>query len=528
MKHRIFILPAAAVFCTALALGLSACGSGESASGSAGVPVPAAAAAGPQTSRKMNGIQKAKYDDSLVTDAVSMEERFQDKYGTEYNVSIHVPKILSDAPEARRLNQRILETWGELASTAQANNKEGMYESLSLAWKCHWNGSLLSLVVEEMRPGRYGTISCSVFHYDFAAEKQVEPAQALRRLNISEENIRAALSRAAAQDFDHAYGTSVLAAPEELAHLRAGTIASAADAVHALRFYPDPDGSITAFLTFFVPAGAGYIDKEVRVPLHWENAPLQAGYNGIAASVNDSGRVEVLFAKGSVNEHYQDMYGFVCGKTYPVSGCFSNYKKIFVGRMGPDYNPYLFLLTDQGAVEFVSLFKGTIYGKLVNSGPIFGLPALAGLSEIAGFEPGTGEGQSDTVFAVGTDGSRYDLAELVRERENCFPYSMSGSWGAAAPGNRADYAMELSNNGLLAEIRFRDSGNGYSAGYSGILDYMGMDETGMIYGYTLTGPDGNILTGSLSLLPREKTLRAGTAGGDDLLKTDGYLQMNRI
>lgn len=56
----------------------------------------------------------------------------------------------------------------------------------------------------------------------------------------------------------------------------------------------------------------------------------------------------------------------------------------------------------------------------------------------------------------------------------------------------------------------------------------GMDETGLLYGYTLTGPDGNDLYGTFSLLPRYGTLRTGIVGGENLFETTGYLEFEEV
>lgn len=61
-----------------------------------------------------------------------------------------------------------------------------------------------------------------------------------------------------------------------------------------------------------------------------------------------------------------------------------------------------------------------------------------------------------------------------------------------------------------------------------MLDCLGMDEIRSALRYTLTGPDGNDLYGTFSLLPRYGTLRAGIIGGENLFETTGYLEFEEV
>lgn len=472
------------------------------------------------------------YDNHLITDAVSVEDCFQDEYGVEYKVSIHIPKLRADAPEAQLLNREIMDTWGDLAAKTQEEYEDNFRMGLSLTWESHWNDSLLSLVIVEDRPDE--SVSYSVFHYDFDAEERVSSSQILERMNIKEEELRTAFCRTAAQDFDYIVAGGMAGPPQEMALLRAKTLAEAADAVHDPNVYPNADGSITAFLNFFVPAGAGYAQWEEKVTLNWKTKPLSFATNGIVASVNADGTVEIYFEEGSIQEKYQELYGFECGRTYSVSGCFSNYEQLFVCTMGPDYNPYLFLRTDQNTVEVVRVFGGTYFGKLVNSGPLYGLSASEDMAddfpEFVDFGPAPDENGFATVFAIAKDGRRYDLAAFIDTAENSFPYDLGGSWGTSITGSGGevtDYMIAVLNDNPIRELIFVESSEDYYIEYNGILGYMGMDETGMIYGYTLTGPDGNELVGALSLLPLGDSLQVRVAGGEDLLDGTDYLELQK-
>ncbi len=542
--NKKFVLLLSALLCMVLVLSMSACGKQDNTQYENGssdsqvqtteeVEKPVADKfAHPAADKTDDTASEHIYDNRLITDAVSLEDSFQDEYGVEYKVSVHIPKLQSDAPEAQLLNREIMDTWGDLAIKTQEEYADNFRRGISLTWESHWNDSLLSLVMVEDRPD--ASVSYSVFHYDFDTEERLSSSQVLERMNIKEEELRTAFCRAAAQDFDYIFAGGMAGPPEEMALLRAKTLAEAADAVHDPDIYPNGDGSITAFLNFFVPAGAGYGQWEEKVSLDWKMEPLEISSNGIAASVNADGRIEICFEEGSIREEYQELYGFEYGRTYSVSGCFSNYEQLFLCTMGPDYNPYLFLRTDQNTIEVVRIFGGTYFGRLVNSGPLYGLltseDVTGDVPEFVDFGPAPDENGFATVFAIAKDGRRYDLAAFIDTAENSFPFDLGGSWGTSitrTDGEVIDYTIAILNDNSIRELIFVESGEDYYVEYSGILGYMGMDETGMIYGYTLTGPDGNELVGALSLLPLGESLQVRVVGGEDLLDGTDYLELEK-
>lgn len=80
----------------------------------------------------------------------------------------------------------------------------------------------------------------------------------------------------------------------------------------------------------------------------------------------------------------------------------------------------------------------------------------------------------------------------------------------------------------MGEFVFTESGEGYNVEYDGFLDYLGTDETGLLYGYKVTGPDGNDVTGTFTFLPRYGVLRVGIAGGVEWFDVGGYLDFDEV
>lgn len=474
--------------------------------------------------------QAAQYDDSLIAEAVSLDTGFPNEYGDTCRVSVHLPQLLSDG--AKALNQRILDIWGDLAEKTP-EDFAGEKLAVTVGWESHWSGSLLSLVIMEERPDT--SAAYWVFHYDFAQEQERSAGELLNRLNIPEDTLRSALCRAAASDFDKIFADGRASAPEELALCRAKTLAMASDAAQELQFYPNEDGSLTAYLDVCTPIGAGWSVWEVNVPLTRKAAPLRAEDRGVAATLRVDGTVEIVFEKGSVSESLLETHGFECGKSYPIDGCYGKYQKLFVGSVGADGDPCLFLLTDTNTVEFIRLLDGFRFGKLVNHGPLYGVGVPEGLHadppKVVDFEAGAGA-RAATVFAVMDDGSRCDLAEAVNAGGTLCPYDLSGSWEAAVTqpdGVVTEYSMQIRPDGSLPELTLTETvpDAGVSVSYTGDLAYMGMDGTGMLYGCTVTGPDGNDVVGTLSLLPQGDTMTAVSVGGDRLFDVPNGLSFVR-
>ena len=490
-----------------LSLPLTACGAKSSGSGK----IPGGTEL---TNEPSASTDEVAYSDRLLEEYCAIDTVVRNEDG-EFPVSIHIPQLKSDAEQAVALNRQLAAAWNGFLTADGKVNETAVTGDLSITWESRWNDSLVSLIITERLMDEQTT---SVFHYDFYEEQQYGGAQLLRRMNLSDEAFTTAVCRAAAREFDAIDYAEESTDARYL--LRAQTLANAADTVHEPTFYPDSESALTVYVPFAVPAGAGYCEKALHAALSEPITPLHADADGTVAELSADGTVSVMFS-GESSGKYAEQYGFVCGKAYPVSGCFGSYTKLFVGSLGPDYNPYLFLLTDSGTAEFVRLFGGAHFGRMACGGPLYGVTGIADFVS----------GES-TVYAVGADGARHDLADAVSRAENAFPQALSGTWSGTQYGENGDvteYTLDIQPNGRMVECTFYENvpdGNIHVA-YTGLLGLVGMDETGLVCGYTLTGPDGNDLVGAVSLLPQSDTLLVQPVGGDALLDASDRLEFLR-
>lgn len=236
--HRSLFRALSALLCLVLCTQLTACGQKDTFSPASG----------------------KRYDDSLISEAISKEGSFTDEHGQEWDYSYHIPQLADDTTDAESINKAIMnilssDAQATLSSSSVTKMPETHYADIS--WQSHWNGSLLSLSLH-LTGWASDIASYEVYHYDFASGRRLTNAQVLDRFDVSREDFIAALRCAAAQAYDTVYapwGVPELSPDDEnfgpmcidLASVRAWTIAEENYELDNLRFYLEQDGSFTAF-----------------------------------------------------------------------------------------------------------------------------------------------------------------------------------------------------------------------------------------------------------------------------------------
>ena len=500
-QHRIFFQALSALLCLVLCTQLTACGQKDTFSPASG----------------------KRYDNSLITEVLSEEGTFTDEYDQDWDYSYHIPQLEADTPDAEKINAQIMTVYGDdvrssLVDAAVPKMPETYYESVS--WQSHWNESLLSLSIKAQSWGGIMT-DYQVYHFDFASGKQLTNTQLLDRFEIDEDNFIAALRRAAAQSFDSIYApwdTPGLSPDSEnfgsmcieLASMRAWTIAEENYELDNLRFYPEQDGSFTAFQPVGSLAGAGQCCEELHVQPgakeRHSSAP-QSEYAFVTAHLTDDGAA-VRFTRHEDgrfdSEEYRPYVGFSYNTDYPIAACYGEYQDIFVGTFGNGMAPYVFLLTKGGTVEYADIFGGFDNGFLCSGGPLYGL------HDIARFENGEREGGYEegyqTVYAVDQNGDRYDLAGRITPMANAMPFPVTGDWyaevrhGVEGGGSyTSSYFLSFSKNGFTSIENFMEDMEDLSIDYGGYCTYLGMTEQGMIYLFNLYNSNGDVRDGTFLL-----------------------------
>lgn len=500
--HRSLFRALSALLCLVLCTQLTACGQKDTFSPASG----------------------KRYDDSLITEAISKEGSFTDEHGQEWDYSYHIPQLADDTADAESINKAIMNILsGDAQATLSSSSVTKMPEThyADISWQSHWNGSLLSLSLH-LTGWASDIVSYEVYHYDFASGRRLTNAQLLDRFEIDVDDFTAALRRAAAQTFDSIYApwnTPGLSSDSEnfgsmcieLASMRAWTIAEGNYELDTLLFYLDGDNSFTAFQPVGSVAGANWYYREMSgqiVPNEWADGKApRSDYSFVSAVLTGEGAA-IRFTRHEDgmfdSEEYRPFVGFSYNTDYPIAACYGEYQDIFVGTFGNGMAPYVFLLTKGGTVEYADIFGGLESGLLCSGGPLYGL------HDIARFENGEREGGYEegyqTVYAVDQNGERYDLAGRITPMANAMPFPVTGDWyaevrhGVDGGGSyTSGYFLSFSENGFTSIENFMEDMEDLSIDYGGYCTYLGMTEQGMIYRFNLYNSNGDVRGGTFLL-----------------------------
>lgn len=461
------------------------------------------------------------YDDSLISELYSEEGEYTDAENNTLSYCYHVPQIVSETAVAAALNAEIADKFGALVQE-QKSMMAGRVSltCFSVTWKSYWNDSLLCLVLTSEMDG--DLTDYAVYSYDFFGGKRLTSEDLLAREGLSTQEFVMAARRTAANYFDGLYrdalsgsmgGADFIAS---YAERRAWTLSD--ENINAeMRLYLD-GGALHMIVPVGSFAGAASYDADIAVDLSARETVERTAQDSFVKARLSGGSLTVSFEKTADSAWYAENFRFDYGTAYPVAGLYSDYTDVFVGSVGQGYFPYVFLLTKEGAVEYVNLLEGLTAGFLCDGGP------LGGVKDIVAFESGTVEeeyGTYQTVFAVDAAGEKHDLSGPVSDADYTVPSEFLGEWTATVTHDTAeqgsydsDYILTLSDGGGLT-VQDINSEVGLYFEYTGQLNYLGTNGEGMVFGYHLNERAGTVRYGAFTLLRGEDGLHVKSVAGEN-------------
>ena len=461
------------------------------------------------------------YDDSLISELYSEEGEYTDAENNTLSYCYHVPQIVSETAVAAALNAEIADKFGTLVQE-QKSMMAGRVSltCLSVTWKSYWNDSLLCLVLTSEMDG--DMTDYAVYSYDFFGGKRLTSEDLLAREGLSTQEFVMAARRTAANYFDGLYrdalsgsmgGADFIAS---YAERRAWTLSD--ENINAeMRLYLD-GGALHMIVPVGSFAGAASYDADIAVDLSARETVERTAQDSFVKARLSGGSLTVSFEKTADSAWYAENFRFDYETVYPVAGLYSDYTDVFVGSVGQGYFPYVFLLTKEGAVEYVNLLEGVTAGFLCDGGP------LGGVKDIVTFESGTVEeeyGTYQTVFAVDAAGEKHDLSGPVSDADYTVPSEFLGEWTATVTHDTAeqgsydsDYILTLSDGGGLT-VQDINSEVGLYFEYTGQLNYLGTNGEGMVFGYHLNERAGTVRCGAFTLLRGEDGLHVKSVAGEN-------------
>lgn len=508
MKHPFLRRFGCGILALALVLGTTACAnkpeSGASGSFKGDLPTKSSAApeepnkttesassAKPARPEKQNPSPKpdeAQYNDSLIADAYADAGDAETEWGGSYHYEVRIPELLCDSTDAKTLNAEIMEIYGSEAMRVPVPDTI----KYSIGWESHWDGSLLSLELTAGQPD--GEVYHDIYYFDFASQTRLTADDVLTRMGLSWQALEPTLVRIAAREHDRIMQAQDAAFTNDLIAdtlaLRAQSVLAAQDA--ALPLYPNADSTLTVYLNLATYAGAGWMQKACVVDPNEKAVPLSASYEFVTAAVDADGVVTVEYHERGdefSGRDYQSIYGFAFDTPYTIRGCFGSYTDLFIGNVGTSFEPYLFLKTEDGTLEYVDLFRCVRYETYVCGGPLYGISGVTALS--AGIEQKTDYSYA-TVYAQDSSGKTHDLLKTLYLSDG-LPYEMQADFGCEnASGAWCTLSLDAMD-GIYAQ---RDEDY-----YTGFPLRLGMNEDGMVYALDFWDEAGGETLSICALLP---------------------------
>ena len=243
-------------------------------------------------------------------------------------------------------------------------------------------------------------------------------------------------------------------------------------------------------MPMYTPAGSGMYWTDVQVDPNKRQASGQVLHGQdewFTCDVTATGKVTVraltdyVSTDGAVTYQTMKEWYELGDKTeFAVSGCYGNYVKMLMTSVGQDYAPYVFLLTENGNVEYIDVISGAQCGTMANGGPLYGI------NEIVKFEIGTAydadfEAEYTTVYAVSRDNEKYNLVEAMHIADPIGLPTLIGSYVSDHTGTWFEICEDQPNF-YIGEYRNETR---QPATWDSGITYLGMDDRGWICSISL-------------------------------------------
>ena len=463
MKHKRL---AAAVL--AAALWLTGCG------GAAAPAAPAGSGAASQSAAD-TVVQTAQKD--RITEQFTLEKTVRDEYGITQKLTVHVPQLVCDGPDAAYINEELAAMYAadfrqyEDSSDAEPQQDEWSPETY-INWDAYWYGDCVSLVVFRYDGGSdpgYSRGWC----FDFATGKQVSVAEMLQRMGLDPDAVQQQMLCGAMQTFDRRMAQGGyyegLRSGGTLASMRMNTLEN--NQLEDLCLLLPEQDRLVLRGGCSSPAGSGWRQLDVEIPLQATDPQPQT----VLTDTYGSASVQLEGTQGTITLRrtpetaaWDTDYGIRLeqDRTFPILGIYNEYIDVCIGELGASFHPVVYLLTKDGVVEYVDVLHCLMFGSaLVCQDPIY--IANQGVAlERSGKE----------VILHQEDGSVLELAPLTAEwNMQEIPSEAVGAFNDMSD-NQFDW-MDVESNGSV-QMGVQDN----NVFYQGYADYLGVVPEGMVLG----------------------------------------------
>ena len=470
----------------------------------------------PQSSRRL--------DDSRISTLYDERFTYTDPYGIEDTYFYQVPQIDDDTEGARNINEMIGYRFGYLVERAlDARSRNDFIDTSYIIWVSNWDGPLLSLQITSSDAMYNHDVGS--YHYNFATGQELSNPEMLAHLGYTDDaKVMHALERAVAQHFDTYYGYIDPDQTAMLYMMRAQSLSNLDGLYSYYSLYPKYSHGFVATVPMYTPAGSGMYWTDVQVDpdkrqgsgqiLHgqdeWFTCDVSADGAVTVRALTDYVTPDGAMTYQTMKEWYE-----LGGKTeFAVSGCYGDYIKMLMTSIGQDYAPYVFLLTENGNVEYIDVISGAQCGTMVNGGPLFGINGIVRLETGTAYDAEYGA-EYATVYGVSRDNEKFNLMEAVWNTAPLSIPSMVGSFVSEDTGTWFEICEDQPNfyTGEYA------NGQMVPATWDSSISYLGMDDRGWICSVSLFRMDsGRTQRETLAMMPDDYGgVNVMHIGGESLL-----------
>ena len=463
MKHKRL---AAAVL--AAALWLTGCG------GAAAPAAPAGSGAASQSAAD-TAVQTAQKD--RITEQFTLEKTVRDEYGITQKLTVHVPQLVCDSPDAAYLNDELAAMYAadfrqyEDSPEVEPQQDEWSPETY-INWDAYWYGDCVSLVVFRYDGGT-DPIYSQGWCFDFAAGHKLSVTELLMCMGLDPDAVQQQMLRQAMQTFDRhmaqgGYYEGLLSGGN-LASMRMNTLEN--NQLEDLCLLLPEQDRLVLRGGCSSTAGSGWRQLDVEIPL----TPAAPADTPVLTDTYSSASVQLEGTQGTITLRrtpetaaWDADYGIRLeqDRTYPILGTYNEYIDVCIGELGASFHPVVYLLTKDGVVEYVDVLHCLMFGSaLVCQDPIY--IANQGVAlERSGKE----------VILHQEDGSVLELAPLTAEwNAQEIPSEAVGAFNDMSD-NQFDW-MDVESSGSV-QMGVQDN----SVFYQGYADYLGVVPEGMVLG----------------------------------------------
>lgn len=455
----------------------------------------------PQSSRR--------FDDSRISTLYDERFTYTDPYGIEDTYFYQVPQIDDDTEGARNINEMIGYRFGYLVERAlDARSRNDFIDTSYIIWVSNWDGPLLSLQITSSDAMYNHDVGS--YHYNFATGQELSNPEMLAHLGYTDDaKVMHALERAVAQHFDTYYGYIDPDQTATLYMMRAQSLSNLDGLYSYYSLYPKYSHGFVATVPMYTPAGSGMYWTDVQVDPDKRQGSgqiLHGQDEWFTCDVSADGAVTVRALTDYVTPDgamtYQTMkewYELGDKTEFAVSGCYSDYIKMLMTSIGQDYAPYVFLLTENGNVEYIDVIGGAQCGTMVNGGPLFGINGIVRFETGTAYDAEYGA-EYATVYGVSRDNEKFNLMEAVWNTAPLSIPSMVGSFVSEETGTWFEICEDQPNFYTGAYT----NGQRIPATWDSSISYLGMDDRGWICSVSLFRMDsGRTQRETLAMMPAD-------------------------